>query len=91
MRPTDPNKPEKVNGSEFYEYYLQLEQRIRLKFNFKKCINFWSIAILASECDSGYFRCMDGICLDETLVLDGQKDCTNGDDEGLNSTDFQND
>lgn len=40
IRPTDPNKPEKVNGSEFYEYYLQLEQRIRLKFNFKKCINF---------------------------------------------------
>ncbi|PAV64026.1 hypothetical protein WR25_04937 isoform B [Diploscapter pachys] len=48
MRPTDPDRPEKVN---------------------------------ASECDSGYFRCMDGSCLDETLVLDGQKDCTNGDDE----------
>lgn len=38
MRPTDPDRPEKVNGSEFCEYYLQLEQRIRLKFNLKMYI-----------------------------------------------------
>ncbi len=43
------------------------------------------------QCELGFYRCADAVCISDLFVCDGQSDCAAGDDESICFCPFQND
>ena len=67
-------------GLIYYVFYKLQEIKMSI-FIKNQYYNVWIII----DCNSGQFRCDNGKCIPQNYVIDGDNDCGDSSDEGMNT------